>query len=368
MDKNQLIISKDELGTILYCIEAYFGTHIRMLEYQKDTPRIPFHRKLCPACRLGHILTMNKAIMTSQDAVTSRAKHLAFLNKKHINAYEDLIKKKFRLNEKPSMRLLKSSIKALEHYLMQYTLENGRSKYNHLIPERYNCHPPRASTFPSTILELLFKLRNFSQQIDGQRKCIQIDDEITLRNLNTKELEAITITASIKTFRGMSNLHPTEKKAEMLLGKREGACVEIELPSLTVRYKILDIQKPESLEDFRILFNDKGCLDKWPEFNSSGKQNSGISSKYQRKDETPLRKTGYSIWDSSNKERSRSERWHILTKYSIPRLGIDEVVSTISSHIYSRAHNENAVREWTYDLDRLETYYHRDDRIRYFDE
>jgi hypothetical protein len=79
------------------------------------------------------------------------------------------------------------------------------------------------------------------------------------------------------------------------------------------------------------------------------------------KSETDLLKLGYKI-----SGMSRPERWLVLSVVAVPRLGLEEVVRTISNHIRLRKTQvggaekyRHGIGEWEHDLARLKSAYYQ---------
>ncbi len=79
------------------------------------------------------------------------------------------------------------------------------------------------------------------------------------------------------------------------------------------------------------------------------------------KTETDLLKLGYRI-----SGMSRTERWLVLSVVAVPRLGLEEVVRTISNHIRLRKTQvggaekyRHGIGEWEHDLARLKSTYYQ---------
>ncbi len=81
-------------------------------------------------------------------------------------------------------------------------------------------------------------------------------------------------------------------------------------------------------------------------------------------DESALKKSGYSITDGGRR-RPRKERWKILSRVSVPELGLQVVAETIASHVRIRKRQpggaekyHRAIQAWEKDLAKLKRIYY----------
>jgi len=127
------------------------------------------------------------------------------------------------------------------------------------------------------------------------------------------------------------------------------------MPRKEFERKVKKVQITESNDN--ILLQPNNHVDqsfKWPSVDV--KVTDGASSQNLIfKDQSDLYKLGYRITDLN-----REQRWKILSGVAVPKLGLENVVNIISSHIKNRKKQENGIRkfkyaigEWEYDLGEL---------------
>ena len=214
------------------------------------------------------------------------------------------------------------------------------------------------------------RLASVIDEIMGDK--VAIGDIVIMKNLDTGEIEKFILAENRADYEDKVASDTTIMMAEAPFGKAvlnnkiQDIVAVTDLEGIETAYKILDIEKemtyenkvileivedggPETLEHYQYTLNS--------DFEMASAEENGLQADFSgRQAETRLKQTGYSIRDRNGRKRTREERWYILITSSIPKLGIDEVMSTIEFHIYdrqSRDDHQYALSEWRHDLERL---------------
>lgn len=220
-------------------------------------------------------------------------------------------------------------------------------------------------------LEVLYKLIEFKDSLIGS-DVVNIGDVVCLKNTETLICESYRV---IETLNDSSYLKESNDVScrgnimDVTVASRIGSYINKSRLYDIIRieeetFRIIDIAKENIEKEITLEIIDSYITDSWLE--DICEFSGGEKGRYEFREETPLKQTGYSIWDGSRK-RTREERWSVLINRSIPSLGIDEVIRTLQNHIYFRQDNTNAVKEWEYDLEKLRNLFYRKDKINYFD-
>ncbi|MEV5114444.1 DUF951 domain-containing protein [Peribacillus frigoritolerans] len=125
--------------------------------------------------------------------------------------------------------------------------------------------------------------------------------------------------------------------------------------------KVKKVQLAEKNDDIFLQQNDNvNSSFRWPSLNvkeSKGDTNQNLTFK----DQSDLNKLGYKITGLN-----REQRWKVLVSSALPKLGLENVVNIISSHIRNRKQQVNgikkfkyAIAEWAYDLERLKREFYK---------
>jgi hypothetical protein len=135
--------------------------------------------------------------------------------------------------------------------------------------------------------------------------------------------------------------------------KCQGCNHSVLLPRKAFELKMKKIKTVENKDLSRSNVDNNSCIS--PSFKTNEKD----FKDYNFKDQSELYQVGYRITGLK-----REQRWELLNKAAIPKLGLYKVVYIIATHIKNRKKQLNgnikfkyAISEWEYDLEKLKKEY-----------
>ena len=408
-----LTLNKDELGLILHSYETYFS-NICSLEGNEDIWSNNTFAEIHPVFRYsiikdtydktGHLnnITGEKTEIINLLERYKDILNMDFINNfrdVHLNAFENykkyyayyLINNSWKLLTRNSYEEVCAFIKIFNELIVD-TLNKNENCIERNLEDNFTFY---SSDIDNTItiityyilvtfindlkeeftnsfdksfaLEVLSKLTKFKDYYFSY-DTINVGDIVVLKDMDNLKYERCMVIErnfNNETFLEESNIIKATLDSEVgraLINSRIQDTIEIRGEKI---FKIIDIIKGKKNDGRFVLDIVESYIT-----NNWFKDNAYISNtgdgKLAFRDETPLKQTGYSIWNG-NSGRTREERLNILINKSIPTLGLDEVIATIQNHIYFKKDKEYALKEWKHDLEELKKMFYRKDKVNYFD-